>query len=126
MDANTTMGAGLRPGWFLTLVLVGLVAGCATAKIDWKGRVGQYTCDQAILEFGPPDKQATLADGTRVAEWLTARGYRYTYVTPGYGFPHWWCGPYYPTYLDSYSPNYYLRLVFGPDGRLKEWKKFAR
>jgi hypothetical protein len=47
---------------------------CATNKIDWQSRVGNFTYDQAVLEFGPPDKEATLQDGTRVAEWLTSRG----------------------------------------------------
>jgi hypothetical protein len=29
-----------------------------------------------------------------------------------------------PTYVDS--PDYYLRLIFGPDGKLQTWKKFAK
>ena len=29
--------------------------------------------------MGPPDKQAKLADGTLVAEWLVNRGYTYAY-----------------------------------------------
>jgi len=118
-------------GWDkLTLVtaLVALLAGCATRKIDWAGRTGNYTLDQAVIEFGPPDKQARLTDGTVVAEWLTRRGYRQVYPMGGYcgyGSP-WYNGPYYAGYIDSYSPDYFLRLMFGPDGMLQTWKKFAR
>ena len=28
--------------------------------------------------------------------------------------------------VDYYMPDYFLRLVFDPSGRLKEWKRFAR
>lgn len=81
------------------------------------------------MDFGPPDKFAQLTDGTIVAEWLTQRGYVTTYG----GFGYWGYGPYgygpfypgYPAYTEVY-PNYYLRLVFGPDGKLKAWKRFAR
>ena len=105
-----------------------LLAGCATHRIDWSARVGVYTMDQAIADFGPPDKQARLADGTIVAEWLTERGYHYTYVSGPYYYHHWrgFCGPVYPSYWDSYSPDYFLRLTFGPDGKLKTWKRFSK
>jgi hypothetical protein len=111
----------------LTLaVMLLLLAGCATSRIDWAGRIGNYTCDQAVLELGPPDKQAKLSDGTTVAEWLTRRGHAQVYSTAGYGYPYWYCSPFYPAYIDSYSPDYYLRLIFDPDGKLKAWKKFAK
>ena len=29
-------------------------------------------------------------------------------------------------YNDASSPDYYLRLVFGPDGKLQTWKNFAK
>ncbi|MEK7707430.1 MAG: hypothetical protein AAB380_05485 [Verrucomicrobiota bacterium] len=112
----------------LVAALVTLLAGCATQKIDWAGRTGNYTFDQAVIEFGPPDKQAKLEDGTVVAEWLTRRGYRQVYPRGayyGYWSP-WDYGPFYPGYIDSYSPDYFLRLTFGPDGKLKTWKKFAK
>ena len=40
-----------------------LLAGCVTPKIDWAARVGNYTYDQAVMDFGPPDKSAKLSDG---------------------------------------------------------------
>ena len=108
------------------LLLALLLGGCATRKVDWASRVGSYTFDQAIAEFGPPDKQAKLTDGTLVADWLTRRGYHQFYAAGGYygsAYRHW---QYSPAYVDTYSPDYFLRLTFGADGRLKAWKKVAR
>ena len=51
-----------------------LLAGCVTPQIDWAARVGNYTYDQAVMEFGPPDKLAKLSDGSTVVEWLLQRG----------------------------------------------------
>ena len=106
-------------------ILLLVVSGCATKRIDWAGRVGNYTFDQTVLELGPPDKQATLGDGSIVAEWLTRRGYPYS--SPAFGYTPWsYYGPYYPGYVDGYTPDYFLRLTFGPDAKLKSWKKVAR
>lgn len=106
----------------LPWLLAVLLAGCATQKIDWAGRVGHFTFDQAALEFGPPDKQAKLGDGTVIADWMTQHGRTYTRVNSGYANPGWYSGPIVETSL----PDYFLRLNFGPDGQLKSWKKFAR
>src|ERR1039458_7493673 len=58
-----------RTKWFLPLLAV-VLAGCVTtSRIDWASRVGNYTYDQAVAEFGPPDKAAKLSDGATVAEW---------------------------------------------------------
>lgn len=109
----------------MALVLF-FLAGCATHKIDWAGRVGNYTFDQAVVELGPPDKQATLADGSVVADWLTRRGRTAVYSAAGgyYGGPGW---PYSaPVYVGAATPDYFLRLNFAPDRKLTAWKKFAR
>lgn len=103
-----------------------MLAGCATARIDWSGRIGHYNVDQAIVELGPPDKQAKLGDGTVVAEWLVRRGYSHGFVTHGYGYPAWHGGVLYPDFVESTTPDDYLRLVFGPDGQLKQWKQFTK
>lgn len=108
----------------MALVFVGLVAGCATtAKIDWNSRVGYYTHDQAVIDFGPPDKEATLTDGTKVGEWLTHRGHAHGAVgfMPRYRYGYWT-----HFYYDTVSPDYYLRLTFNPEGKLKEWKKLVK
>lgn len=106
---------------FAILLVAALLAGCATQKIDWSTRVGSFTYQQSVLELGPPDKKEKLDDGTLVAEWLTSHGYAYSVPQAS---PYWWHGPFYPE-LET-SPNYYLRLIFAPDGKLREWRKFAK
>lgn len=112
---------------FLNLSLLFLIAfcflfqyGCATkSKIDWNARIGNYTFDDAVKEFGPPDKSAKLSDGTTVCEWLQIRGYtrgHYVYF-PG-SLPYYWTEP--P------SPDRFLRLTFSPDGKLIEWKRILK
>ena len=110
----------------LVLLAACVFAGCATGpKIDWAARVGHYTYDQAVLELGPPDKIAKLDSGVIVANWITHQGYAYPAGgTVVYGnYPG---GMIVPAYSQSYSPTYYLRLAFGADGRLTEWKKYAQ
>ena len=107
-----------------TLGLLLIAGGCATHRIDWAARVGNYTFDQAVGELGPPDKQATLQDKSVVAEWLTRRGY--VYRSPAYGYYGSYYPPVYPTYVDSYTPDSFLRLTFGPDGQLAAWKRLYR
>src|SRR5262245_18090569 len=110
----------------LALVLVAsYLGGCATHKLDWGTRVGNYSFDQAVVDRGPTDKEAKLQDGTMVAEWMTRRGYNQTYVSGyfGYGYyPYCYYGPYLPAYYNSYSPDYWVRLTFDPAGQLAAWK----
>jgi hypothetical protein len=99
-----------------------LVAGCASGKkIDWNTRVGSYTMDQAILEFGPPDKQAELSDGSLVAEWETSRGY----VVPGRPIMGRYRDPVFYS-PEMTSPSRFLRLVFDKDKKLTDSKTFAK
>ena len=112
--------------WFLPLLAV-VLAGCVTTpRINWAARVGNYTYDQAVAEFGPPDKTAKLSDGVTVAEWQERPAQ--IIVTPGPYFapPGYYYGPFAPTYSETRFPADYLRLTFAPDGRLKQFKKFAR
>ncbi|MCW5550710.1 MAG: hypothetical protein KIS67_00950 [Verrucomicrobiae bacterium] len=113
----------------LVLAITGLMlTGCATPKPDWASRVGAYTFDQTVLELGPPDKQAQLEDGTRVAEWLTRRGQVLSHPAMGYyGYQPWgFFPPAYPPYVEFYTPDYWLRLTFSADGTLRGWKRFAK
>lgn len=104
------------------VLLVLLVAGCASGKkIDWNTRVGSYTMDQAILEFGPPDKQAELSDGSLVAEWETSRGY----VVPGRPIMGRYREPVFYS-PDMTAPSRFLRLVFDKDKKLTDSKTFAK
>jgi hypothetical protein len=105
---------------WLAVLLAGLT-GCATNKINWTSRVGSYTFDQAVVDMGPPDKQAKLSDGKTVAEWVT----RYSnggMVMVGGGF---YSRPGSVGFIEA-TPNYYerkLRLTFTPDNILAAWSK---
>jgi len=107
-------------------VLALWLTGCASSRIDWASRTGHYSYDQAILELGPADKSAKLMDGSVVAEWLTHRGYTSYYTPFATSYSPWFYGPSYgPSFLET-SPNYYLRLTFGPDGLLRASKSFFK
>ena len=96
-----------------------LFFGCATHRVDWNARVGQYSYDDAITELGVPDRSATLSDGTTVAEWLSSRG-------PAYGTVHGFGGSRTQTYDITQFPDRFLRLVFGPDKKLVRRETYAR
>jgi hypothetical protein len=111
------------------LTLVTLLSACSTTKVDWNSRIGTYTYDQALVDLGPPDKSAQLSDGGTVAEWLTRRGSSGSTMGMYYGRGYY---PYYHGYY-GFTPYYsapssdsFLRLTFGPDGKLQTWKKFSR
>ncbi|MBI4662822.1 MAG: hypothetical protein HY735_28740 [Verrucomicrobia bacterium] len=107
----------------LMLLTLGWV-GCATSKIDWNTRVGSYTYDQAVLELGPAEKSETLKDGTKVAEWMTSRGYASGTMTSLGG--HYYGSPWIHYYSEQPSPDYFLRLTFSPDGVLRAWRRVQR
>lgn len=113
------MQSGGRCHLLTLLLALSFLAGCTTRKIDWSNRVGVYNYDQAITDMGPPDRVATLSDNTTVAEWLTHRGYGMS--------SSWFYGPsyLYPVY-EPPMPDRFIRLIFDPEGKLKEWKKVAR
>jgi hypothetical protein len=101
------------------LLTFGIFTGCQTNKIDWSGRIGTYTYDDAIKEMGPPDKSATLTDGTMVCEWLTHRGGEGgTVVSSGF----------YGLYASSTpgSPDAFMRLTFNPEKKLTEAKRIYK
>ena len=78
--------------------------------------------------MGPPDRREELKDGTMVAEWLTSRGTTETYIVPGYnyGYHRRYYAGVLPTVVNSTTSDYFIRLIFGPDGKLTAWKKFVR
>ena len=105
--------------WFAIIFAVFFTA-CATTKIDWNSRLGSYTFDEAVAELGVPERQATLSDGSVVAEWLTGRGGAW-----GHGYYHGRYSPFH-TYDIYEMPDQYLRLVFGPDKTLARAGNFSR
>lgn len=113
------------------VAICSLLVGCESRpKIDWNQRVGHYQYDDAIRELGPPDNSATLTDGTVVAEWLRGRGGTYVNVMAygGYGYypyrrPYYWYPPEPAYYNVNRTPDNFIRLTFGPDKVLREWKR---
>jgi hypothetical protein len=104
---------------FLFAATAILFAGCATHRVDWNARVGAYTFDQAVVELGPPDKQAKLSDGQTIAEWITrySNGSSGVVGTGFYGRPG-------GVGIVQTSPSYYenkLRLTFGTNNVLSAW-----
>jgi hypothetical protein len=108
----------------LALLATGLgLTGCATKpKVDWSSRVGNYTMDQTVVELGPPDRQATLSDGRKVAEWVVGQsgGGGFTFGVGGYG-SHTGVGV--SQTVGSGTRDKILRLTFGTDGQLAEWTR---
>jgi hypothetical protein len=103
------------------LLAAALVAGCATHRVDWNVRVGNYTFDQAVTELGPPDKQAKLSNGKLVAEWISrySNGTTMAVGTGFYGSPG-------GVGIVQTTPNYYeskLRLTFNTNNVLLSWSK---
>lgn len=107
-------------------IVLALAAGCAsTPKVDWNTRVGNYTYDQAVVELGPPDKQAKLSDNTTVAEWIkrtSGSGFSIGIGAGGFAGPHTAVGGGVGHSVGSYQDKV-LKLVFAPDGRLASWSK---
>ncbi|MEQ2008169.1 MAG: hypothetical protein ABMA26_15335 [Limisphaerales bacterium] len=103
----------------LSLLLLLATACATTPKIDWDARVGSHTFDAVVKDMGQPEKSTAAADGTRVADWLVVRGRS---------------NPNYHSFPDGRvvrtegvrDPDQLLRLTFGPDGRLKEWRRVWR
>lgn len=111
--------------WLPWLALV--LAGCATTpRINWQARVGSYTYDQAVTDFGPPDKSAKLSDGAIVAQWQQQPAQIIVTPTPYFVPPGYYYGPFAPTYTATRFPGSYLRLTFGPNGRLEQFKQFTQ
>ena len=130
---NSPHSSSIRTGLLAGLLLIFALAGCTTTpKIDWNSRVGSYTYDQAVIDYGPPDKSAKLSDQSMVVEWLTQKGgyQSYGHGMASYGHPYRPYG-YYPGYVYapydvSRTPDRHLRLVFDPEGKLKGWNLFSR
>ena len=106
-------------------VAVVFIVGCATApRVDWQGRIGKYTYEQAVTELGPAAKVMNLGEGRREAQWLIEPGTLWVtnpsldarYASPQYTDP----GP------RRDVPPRYLHLIFGPDGKLAAWGEDRR
>jgi hypothetical protein len=122
----------IKSRWATTLVFSAFVwltpvlfMGCAsTANQKWNSRVGSYTVKEAVKELGNPQRAVAFGDGTQVGEWLTQIGTR-TAMRAHIG-PTFTARAFDYTVLPREAPmipDKYLRLLFGPDGRLVAWDR---
>jgi hypothetical protein len=110
------------------LLLIVCLAGCASKRtVDWGGRVGHYTYDEAVLELGPPDKVAELSDGSQVAEWRTGRRSGGVSFGMGTGFSSGRTGVGVGQTVHSGGGGVeWLQLTFDADGVLTQWSPVRR
>lgn len=104
------------------LIAALVLAGCATTRVDWNTRIGQYTFDQAVIELGPPDKQAKLSDGQTIAEWVS-RHRAASSISIGTGYSRYPGGI---GMVQTITPSEYetkLRLTFNTNNVLAAWVK---
>lgn len=109
------------PLFLLTLAAL-ILAGCATHRVDWQSRVGNYTYDQAVIELGPPDKQAKLTDGRNVAEWISRYSSGGMTTAIGSGFNNGYGGVSIIQSGPVYRENK-LRLIFSTNNVLTSWSR---
>jgi hypothetical protein len=124
MPANANPNAVARLLCVL-LALMMLSACRATPRVDWDSRVGHYTYDHAVAELGPPDKTATLSDGSMVADWVQrGRGGGVSFgVGTGMMTGRTGVGVGVGQTVGTRPGDRVLRLSFGPDNVLRSWTK---
>ncbi len=108
------------PQIFLTLLTALIVAGCATAQVNWDTRVGGFSYDDAVKELGQPNHRETLANGKTVAEW-TSR-YPVGNTPPDLNNSYYSRSPSFgPSPLEYHEST--LRLTFSTNNVLADWSK---
>jgi hypothetical protein len=106
----------------VSFLAAALLVGCATTKqVDWNSRVGNYTYDQAVAEFGSPTLQSQSTDGKVVAKWVTQPP---AAVSLNTGMSHYGSTGFAPGQnAGSGNKASVLQLTFGADGKLTGWSK---
>ncbi|MEO6034439.1 MAG: hypothetical protein ABIQ35_04210 [Verrucomicrobiota bacterium] len=98
-----------------------LLVGCATAKVDWSNRVGNFTYDQAVAELGTPDHVEMVTSGEIIADWRTHRNSART-INPSRDVSSGPDGAGLGAPVSNSGPRT-LRLTFGADKILKSWTR---
>ena len=106
---------------FFCLVLALLLgSGCATKPgAIWDASIGNASYDDIVKKLGPPEKETTLSDGTRVGDWFMRRG---ATVTTFQSFPN----SFLTTGQVHEFPDSMIRFTFDQDGVLQSWKRVYR
>lgn len=124
MKTKTSTSWGLGFSVLLTLQSFISTSCSSTPKPDWNSRIGNYTYDRAVTDLGPPDKTAKMSDGKTVADWITRSNRGGFGLGLGTGF-YSGGGTAIGTGVSTSTghPDHILRLTFGADGKLLEYKK---
>ena len=119
----------MKRAWASLIVLVFLIGSCASGpktnikEIDWRGRIGTYTYEEALAELGEPDVIGESSEGM-VAEWMLRRSpmvsFGFGFGSGGYGH-HSGAGVGVGTSVSPPPSGEYLRLRFDKDDKLAEW-----
>ena len=110
----------MKLAWGLLVVLVFLTVSCASGPrtnikgIDWGGRIGTYTYEEALVELGEPDVITESSEGI-IAEWVVRRS---PMVSFGFGFGAPGVGV--GTSVSPPPSGEYLHLRFDKNGKLAE------
>ena len=112
--------------------MLALVAGCALPAPwgNWDQRVGKYTYAQAVKDMGPPMVFATFhQDGGTYAQWLVRdeKPLPVSFGMEAYAAPVALQSQYQfhkKQQLEAQGMSKrYLRMLFGPDGRMICWDR---
>ena len=58
---------------YLTImVTLAVITGCAST--NWQSKIGSYTYEDAVRDYGPPDNVQELSNGDQVYSWTTSIG----------------------------------------------------
>jgi hypothetical protein len=118
----------MKLAWLSFIVVVFLTGSCASGPktnvkgIDWGSRIGTYTYEEALAEFGQPGVISESSEGI-IAEWVVRRS---PMVSFGFGFGGGGYGHHTDTGVGvgtSVSPppsGEYLHLRFDKNGKLAE------
>ena len=105
------------------LLAVLLSSGCSTTSgVNWDDRVGVYTYEAALAEFGMPTSLTEMQGGVKAAEWVTSRTGLSATPEPPPAYTRGETLTPNMTYGSS-APNKVLRLMFTPDGKLLDWQR---
>ena len=121
---KTLLRLGFAYGLLFSVLLFScLFVGCASSsRVNWDSRIGNFSYDQAVAEKGPPDKSTRLNDGSTVAEWFIKHGSSFSFGV-GTGFYSGGSVVGVGQTVGTVPSGEYLRLTFGPDGKLTRWER---
>lgn len=86
-------------------------------RIDWGGRIGTCTYEEALVELGEPDVIGESSEGM-IAEWVVRRSPMVSFGL-GLGGPGVGVG----TSVSPPPGGEYLHLRFDKNGKLAEWSR---